>query len=102
MSVGNFAGGLGTDPLIRLEAIRDVTGLYVMKPINLGLLLAWTISFLHYMSSLTKQFLDSFATIVRTDDDDPLRHHLLRWTMDHQPPNLRFCSLRAISKSKIS
>jgi hypothetical protein len=40
MSVGNFAAGLGTDPLIRLEAIRDVTGLYVMKPINLGLLLA--------------------------------------------------------------
>ncbi|KAJ6186199.1 hypothetical protein N7519_007500 [Penicillium mononematosum] len=54
------------------------------------------------MSSSTKHFLDRFATTVRIDDYDTLYHYLLRWMMDHRPPNPRFCSLRAISKSKIT
>ncbi|EAU38122.1 predicted protein [Aspergillus terreus NIH2624] len=86
-----------------LENIQRVTGFDFMSLANLAFIFAGSWTFLRYLSTSTfNHFLQYFSTSVRVDGDDPLYHHLLRWTMDHHPPNPRFCSLRAVSKTNDS
>ncbi|KAL5366689.1 BCS1 N terminal-domain-containing protein [Aspergillus floccosus] len=95
------SGGLAPHAPLGPETIQQVTGFDFINLVNLAFLFAGSWTFLYYSSTSTfKYFVDYFATTVRVDDDDPLYHHLLQWTMDHHPPNPRFCSLRAVSKIK--
>ncbi|GES57276.1 bcs1 AAA-type ATPase [Aspergillus terreus] len=82
-----------------LETNQPVTDFDFMSLANLAFIVAGSWTFLRYLSTSTfNHFLEYFTTSVQVDGDDPLYHHLLQWTMDHHPPNPRFCSLRAVSK----